>query len=430
MSNFATMSLSKYIHAEKYTQDVLTLISKGESLFTQNCSAILDLADRLRHVKEIHLKELETQPYHINVISMAARGKLKETAHSAILQHLLKNQAILDSFVKDVLGLDGYSFNPNEVRIPDKDRMDVSIYGKEACIIIENKVNSACEQEGQIYRYIESAKEDPRYTNNNIFVVYLTSDHYSKPTGYSLTESGMGLKRIPKNIEDRIIIKNYSQDIHRWIRFLTEEIDPAESYLQNALHQYKDYLEEYFYLKEEKYGNMKAEMRKVIEERIKNIPLIDGQIEVLKQIDANIDILKGELNTLLQVLECESQASILVKEIGLSSEDPLISIYRRGYAETHGLGVSLKKDGQEFIVAFVDEGGNPNKFYFGIASCNHVFSNSFKDAILEAFTNAGIPTNPKNQTPQWLQWEYLLKDGEWKRKFKTLLDECKRLLDI
>lgn len=431
------MNSTKYIQAEKEAQDIIALVDEGATLFSHNCSVILDLAEQLNRIKEKYLKELESQPYHINVISMAARGKLKETAHSAILQCLLKNQNILNSFVVDVLGLSDLCFNVNEVRPIDKDRMDVSIYGKNACIIIENKVNSACEQEGQIYRYIELAKKDPRYSNDNIFVIYLNPDHYSKPTDYSLTEHGIGLKRIPKKIEDSIIIKTYSQDIHKWIKSLTEKLAYEESYLQSALHQYKDYLEEYFYLKEEKYGKMSMEFRQVIEERVKSCVSLEERISTLESMQESISTLRSEVLKFLaeskqekETREYENQAILLAEEIGLSPKDPLISIFRRGYAETHGLGVSLNKDGQEFLVAFVDDGGNPDKFYFGIASCKNVFPQSFKDAILEAFTNAGITPDPQNQTSKWVQWEYLTKDGEWKRKFKILLDECKRLLDI
>lgn len=50
----------------------------------------------LSNKKEEELKKL---PYHLNVISSAARGKLKETAHSMILSDLLNFPDIQKSFL-------------------------------------------------------------------------------------------------------------------------------------------------------------------------------------------------------------------------------------------------------------------------------------------------------------------------------------------
>ena len=422
------MNLVKDIQIEKDAQDILALLYEGEKLFIQNCSAILDLADRLKLVKESHLKKLESQPYHINVISMAARGKLKETAHSAILQCLLKNQAILDSFVKDVLNLDGYSFNTNDVRIPDKERMDVSIYGKEACIIIENKVNSACEQEGQIYRYVELAKES--YSNDNIFVVYLNPDHYSKPTDYSLTEHGLGQKKIPTEIEDRLIIKTYNQDIHKWIKSLIEELAYEESYLHSALHQYKDYLEEYFYLKEEKYGKMKTEMRKLILDKISvDLPLED-KIEILSNMKNNIDSLKGEVEQLLneckiekEVQYWETKAIELSRIIGYKLESP----YRFGHNVSDALGVILEKDTLQFMVCFAI---NRDKPYLGVMTCHNKFSQKFIDEIKDVFKNLGLVGSVSSkEMEEWIEWARIEQDKDWKNKFRTLVEKCKIISD-
>lgn len=420
----------KNIQVESNAQDVLALVDEGIKLFIQNCSDVLDLAERLKQVKETHLKELENQPYHINVISMAARGKLKETAHSAILQCLLKNQKILNSFVSDVLGLNDLSFNVDEVRPIDKDRMDVSIYGKEACIIIENKVNSASEQEGQIYRYVELARKKHCYNDDNIYVVYLNPNHYSKPTDYSLSEHGLGQNKIPKKIEDRLIIKTYSQDIHRWIRTLTEELAYEESYLQSALHQYKDYLEEYLYLKEEKYGKMNAEMRKVILDKISGNLTLEEKIEILSNMNENIGSLKGEVEKLL--IECtkekeaqywEAKAIGLSKEIGYKLESP----YRFGYNESDALGVVLKKCGLEFMVCFAIDRDNP---YFGVITCNHKFSQEFIDEIKTIFQNSKlIGKVKKSEMEWWIEWASIKQDKEWKNKFCELVEECKKLSD-
>ena len=134
---------------------------------------LLSLSKDIGQIRDAELKNLSLQ---INVISIAARGKLKETAHSLILQNLLKNQTILDSFKNNILGLTNLNINAEKVQAAEKDRIDISINDKEnnIYIIIENKVNDAEEKCGQIYRYVQTALKEG-YSNNQIIVLYLNS---------------------------------------------------------------------------------------------------------------------------------------------------------------------------------------------------------------------------------------------------------------
>jgi transcriptional regulator of heat shock response len=52
------------------------------------------------------------------------------------------------------------------------DYIDAKIETKNFCIIIENKINNAVDQDRQIERYVDKVKPH----NNNIFVLYLTLD--------------------------------------------------------------------------------------------------------------------------------------------------------------------------------------------------------------------------------------------------------------
>lgn len=77
-------------------------------------------------VGEIREEEISKMPLHINVIMISAVGRLRETAHSSILQHLLRNQLILDSFVQTILGIDNIKVRAKNVRTAEKDHIDVS----------------------------------------------------------------------------------------------------------------------------------------------------------------------------------------------------------------------------------------------------------------------------------------------------------------
>ena len=85
---------------------------------------LLSLASEVGVIRE---EEKAKIPSHINVIMISAVGRLKETAHSSILQHLLRNQLILDSFVKTILGIDNIKVRVKNVRTAEQDRIDVSI---------------------------------------------------------------------------------------------------------------------------------------------------------------------------------------------------------------------------------------------------------------------------------------------------------------
>ena len=122
---------------------------------------------------------IDNQPLRINVIYYAARGKLKEVAHSMILAGLLGEKVILNNFLDTFL-----SSSSNHEALCDYEikrefnHIDVSLENESNFIIIENKVNDAIEQPHQIFQYVEDAKK----TGKNVFVIYLNSVARNFPT--------------------------------------------------------------------------------------------------------------------------------------------------------------------------------------------------------------------------------------------------------
>lgn len=211
---------------------------------TESQKLLLKLAETCLDMKNKML------PFHINVISAAARGKLKETAHSIILHDLLLHPVILDSFIKNVIGISDNPFTKDNIDTPDKNRIDLCIRNKDFFLIIENKVNNAEEQPGQLYRYCKLAQEEYGFGINKMHILYLNPDHNEPPSLFSRSKNGKGKEDDPETIGvERIKIKNYKHDIYDWLKKCKDDISSQsknEPFLQSALNQYIDYLEERF----------------------------------------------------------------------------------------------------------------------------------------------------------------------------------------
>lgn len=256
--------------------------------------------------KEVSFKK--SLPFHLNVISAAARGRLKETAHSIILHDLLHHPIILSSFLEEIVDIDGNSFSVSDIEYPDKDRIDLSLRSKEKYLIIENKVNSAEEQKGQLYRYVSHAEET--HKKDDIIILYLNPSSYEAPSLYSRSKDGNGDEEDCRTVNtDRITIKNYKYDIIVWLKKLADNpqiINESEPYLKSAVSQYIDYLEEYFQTK-----NKYKELHKMIEKEIKTIFGIEDnqslqtQIEILNDKKTSLEKLTSEISAYLNKLQTQ-----------------------------------------------------------------------------------------------------------------------------
>ena len=174
-------------------------------------------------------------PRRINVIASAARGKLKEIAHSMILVDLLGNSEILRDF------LDTFVPNCNHGKYDyDVQRefrhMDICLKNDLNFIIIENKVNGAIEQKSQIFRYVsEALKEQKR-----VYVLYLNPVSRTLPSDFSLNTLDGSVFNLMSS-ED-LIVMSYAYDIVPWLESLLANINQNQEYLRTSIFQYVDYL--------------------------------------------------------------------------------------------------------------------------------------------------------------------------------------------
>lgn len=165
---------------------------------------------------------------------------IHETAHSRILYKLLcahgkEKHQFLKMFLESV-GLDiELDINKVEIKV-ESEHIDVLIYDGVKYIIVENKVNHACDQDRQLVRYIDSLN------SKDIYVLYLVrSDNDKDPSENSLPSE------IRQELEENGKYKKISYQTHifNWLR-KCKETDTDNELLKSALVQYCNYIEELF----------------------------------------------------------------------------------------------------------------------------------------------------------------------------------------
>ena len=165
---------------------------------------------------------------------------IHETAHSRILYKLLcahgkEKHQFLKMFLESV-GLDiELDINKVEIKV-ESEHIDVLIYDGVKYIIVENKVNHACDQDRQLVRYIDSLN------SKDIYVLDLVrSDNDKDPSENSLPAE------IRQELEENGKYKKISYQTHilNWLH-KCKETDIDNELLKSALVQYCIYIEELF----------------------------------------------------------------------------------------------------------------------------------------------------------------------------------------
>ena len=165
---------------------------------------------------------------------------IHETAHSRILYKLLcahgkEKHQFLKMFLESV-GLNiELDIDKAEIKV-ESEHIDVLIHDCQKYIIIENKVNHACDQDRQLVSYIESLN------GKDVYVLYLVRFENDKdPSENSLpTARRLGLEK--KGKYKKI---SYQTHILNWLH-KCKETDIDNELLKSALIQYCNYIEELF----------------------------------------------------------------------------------------------------------------------------------------------------------------------------------------
>lgn len=186
---------------------------------------------------------------------------IHETAHSRILYKLLcahgkEKRQFLQSFLESV-GLD-IKLEIDEVKIKiESEHIDVLIYDELKYIIIENKVNHACDQDRQLIRYID------QLSDKDVYVLYLVRFENDKDP----SENSLPAERRQELKENGKYKKiSYQTHILKWLR-RCKGIDIDNELLKSALIQYCNYIEDLFKEKEYMNGNDASNIKKIFFEQ-------------------------------------------------------------------------------------------------------------------------------------------------------------------
>lgn len=272
-------------------------------------------------------KEKDKIPYQINVISSAVCGKnLRETAHSRILVDLLRNKEIRSSFIKFFFEKFNLDISDSDyIPPPDTNRIDATIKGKDYYIIIENKINDAPEQCGQIYRYVQIAREE--YDINQIYVLYLNRDTNIPPTVYSLSKDGTGIVLIDKVLNERLICHSYKHSIIKWLKSINNKKDflVNQPYLQSAIVQYLDYLENIFQTTNI-YKPMNAEIEKLLIQKLE------------------LDSLSNCSERVSKINEQIENTEFLIEKLQMLKESEVWKLWNTLFKEQYGLKLHIEEN--------------------------------------------------------------------------------------
>lgn len=353
-----------------------------------------------QNISGSYKEELLKSPFMIDLLDDALRSeRLKETAHSRILYRILHDRNLQKRFIEHFLPQVDYAYESIQIPYPDRYRIDLTIKSDRFFLIIENKVNNAPEQANQIDNYVEVAQKT--YPDEQIYVLYLGGEANIFPSEKSLSADVRNL------LDDRIILKNYKDDITPWIASVYEQIDfNVQPYLKSTLLLYKIYLENKYNLNE-----MNNKLDKVLIETLglDSMPLVKKISVIEDQID-NIDKIKERLNSLLdgyyeqsliqdikQWYKCCSD--ILSGEIALTMENDM----------EFGFNFQYRNRDFRCCVSY-DDGEKP---YWGICgltedinSCPKIFE-SLKKFVLQS--NKGFH-NYEYNSKEWVVSDYEMKE--------------------
>ena len=184
----------------------------------------------------------------------AAMGRVNENGHTKVLAELLKTGFVCESFFRFLdRCFPGRGFNEiitigfDNARISCFERwMDLYITVGDYKIIVENKVNGACDQDRQIDRYVSEVKKHG-VGADKIFVLYLTAFG-----GFPSEESLKEAKEIldcDKADGGRLFAISYLREILSWLNEIIgrciENNLPAEKrdVFRSGLVQYRHHIE-------------------------------------------------------------------------------------------------------------------------------------------------------------------------------------------
>lgn len=211
----------------------------------------MEYLDEIKNILE-KFNEFYWNSEMVNDISLIDDLRLSrnihETAHSRILYRLLlahtpgESFSFLKCFLESV-GLGNLLDYNGKVEVHvEYENIDVLITDGKKCIIIENKVNHACDQNRQLVRYIDNFKDF------DVYILYLVRNvNGSGPSAKSLPD----IKREELINKGKFKLISYQKQIREWLQSCkskveSQKIESKNELLHSILVQYLHFLDGMF----------------------------------------------------------------------------------------------------------------------------------------------------------------------------------------
>lgn len=145
--------------------------------------------ETLQKYRDYIEKNKNEEDYPFNIFELISDQYYKENFHSDIIAKLLQNEIVRENFLK-FIGVESEEYSNCEVN-REENKIDILIKSEKNCIIIENKLNWACDMHEQLSRYYNECKNNKNLKVDK--VVYLSPNSAKKPEEHSI-------KDIPKEL--------------------------------------------------------------------------------------------------------------------------------------------------------------------------------------------------------------------------------------
>jgi hypothetical protein len=353
---------------------VLECKQKESKLFQSFIDHFVGMKDGYQSTYNTLRKNL---PYVINILDEIHAN---ENAHSRILVRLLqfKNNDGVYCYLKSFLEYLGDAFVQLEIVEPDItaeiNRIDAGIRDKNWCIIVENKIHGAVDQEEQIVRYINSEKK--RYPENKIYVVYISND------GGSPSENSFPKKEKDK-FENRYKEISYKNNILPWLISLDETLgvvnisNESKVNLDSAIKQYINHLQGKFDLRNEQETEMTNEIINYLKDQIKikdSLPAkekIEKMLEFINYSNEIVDYLSNDIENIISnylklfssKISTENIKNIdNIRSVGVFGEkDSTIYFHPKSWKPKFSIGLCFEKRLSFLYYGVFDEEENSEK---------------------------------------------------------------------
>ena len=207
------------------------------------------------------------------------------------------------------------------------------------------------------YKYNKEKK------NENIYFLYLNPNDRSLPSKESLTIPSethkTDIKLVNNVLQEHFIVRSFAYDIRNWLYQLYKELndsDKDEEYLKSGIHQYIDYLENYFNTSK-KFNIMNEQIEKYLTEGSNTIEKFDT-IEKLITLKEQANELVKTVSNIINMKIFNENKKIIEKIYNAHK-----NIFTKYYDDSKELGIRIKNDETHYGFCIETNLGDDNIFY-------------------------------------------------------------------